>query len=77
MQAVFGLVVTVRSGGITVELKELTEKTLDLLEIESTDEMSKRLFDVVRNNNVHIYEKFCKFVENDLVATKNNSIFVT
>ena len=49
-----------------MELKELTEKTLKLLEIESTDEMSKRLFDVVRNNDIHVYEHFCELIENDL-----------
>ena len=49
-----------------MELKELTEKTLELLEIKNTDEMSKRLFDIVRNNNVQIYEKFNKLVENCL-----------
>ena len=58
-----------------MELKELTEKTLELLEIKNTDEMSKRLFDIVRNNNVHIYEKFCKLVENDLSVDWLQKIF--
>lgn len=49
-----------------MELKELTEKTLDLLEIENTNEMSKRLFEVVKNNDVRIYEKFCELIKNDL-----------
>ena len=59
----------------SVELKELTEKTLELLEIKNTDEMSKRLFDIVRNNNVHVYEKFCKLVENDLSVDWLQKIF--
>lgn len=58
-----------------MELKELTEKTLELLEIKNTDEMSKRLFDIVRNNNFHIYEKFCKLVENDLSVDWLQKIF--
>lgn len=58
-----------------MELKELTEKTLELLEIKNTDEMSKRLFDIVRNNNVHIYDKFCKLVENDLSVDWMQKIF--
>ena len=58
-----------------MELKELTEKTLELLEIKNTDEMSKRLFDIVRNNNFHIYEKFCKLVEDDLSVDWLQKIF--
>ena len=58
-----------------MELKELTEKTLELLEIKNTDEMSKRLFDIVRNNNVQIYEKFNKLVENDLSVDWLQKIF--
>ena len=34
-----------------MELKELTDKTLELLEINNTDEMSSRLFEVVKNNS--------------------------
>ena len=58
-----------------MELKELTEKTLDLLEIEKTDEMSKRLFEVVINNDTHVYERFCTMVENDLSADWLQKIF--
>lgn len=58
-----------------MELKELTEKTLKLLEIENTDEMSKRLFDIVRNNDVNIYEQFSGLVENDLSVDWLQKIF--
>lgn len=58
-----------------MELKELTEKTLELLGIKNTDEMSKRLFDIVRNNNVQVYEKFNKLVENDLSVDWLQKIF--
>lgn len=58
-----------------MELKELTEKTLELLEIKNTDEMSKRLFDVVRNNDVQIYEKFDKLIDNDLSVDWLQMIF--
>ena len=49
-----------------MELRELTAKTLELLGIQNTDEMSKRLFEVVSNNDVKIYEQFTMLVENDL-----------
>lgn len=61
--------------GYQMELKELTEKTLKLLEIENTDEMSKRLFDIVRNNDVNIYEQFSGLVENDLSVDWLQKIF--
>lgn len=49
-----------------MELKELTEKTLNLLEIENVKEMPKRLFEVVTNNDTHVYERFCRLIDNDL-----------
>lgn len=49
-----------------MELKELTEKTLEILEIESTFNMSERLLKCVTNNEERIYEQFCKLVDNDL-----------
>ena len=58
-----------------LELKELTEKTLKLLEIENTNEMSKKLFDVVRNNNIKIYQQFDKLIENDLSVDWLQKIF--
>lgn len=58
-----------------MELKQLTEKSLELLEIENTDEMSKRLFEVVSNNNIQIYEQFVKLVENDLSVDWLQKIF--
>lgn len=58
-----------------MELKELTEKTLELLEIKNTDDMSKRLFDVVKNNDVQIYEKFDKLIDNDLSVDWLQKIF--
>ena len=44
-----------------MELKELTEKTLELLKIENTDEMSNRLFEIVKNNDTQIYYQFIEF----------------
>lgn len=58
-----------------IELKELTEKTLELLGIENTDEMSERLFDVVKNNDVQIYDKFSELVNNDLSIDWMQKIF--
>lgn len=58
-----------------MELKELTEKTLELLEIENTDEMSKRLFDTVINNDINVYERFCEIVKNDLSVDWMQKIF--
>lgn len=58
-----------------MELRELVEKTLELLEIKNTDEMSKRLFDIVKNNDVQIYDKFNKLVENDLSVDWLQKIF--
>ena len=58
-----------------MELKELTEKTLELLGIENTDEMSKKLFEVVSNNNIRIYEQFFDLVENDLSVDWLQKIF--
>lgn len=58
-----------------MELKELTEKTLVLLGINNTAEMSKRLFEVVNNNNIQIYEQFCDLVENDLSIDWLQKIF--
>ena len=49
-----------------MELKEITEKMLELLNVKSTEELSDRLFEVVKNNDMTIYEKFCEIVENDL-----------
>lgn len=58
-----------------MELKELTDKTLELLEIENTNDMSKRLFDVVRNSDIHVYERFDKMIENDLSVDWMQKIF--
>ena len=70
-------VVTVRRGGITdnMELKELTDKMMQLLEIKNTEEMSKKLFDIVRKNNISMYEKFDELVENDLSVDWMQKIF--
>ena len=58
-----------------MELKELTEKMLNLLEIENTDAMSKRLFEVAVNNDTRVYERFCKLIENDLSIDWMQKIF--
>ncbi len=46
-----------------MELKELTEKVLELLNAESTEELDAKLFKVVKNNDLKIYEKFCGIVQ--------------
>lgn len=51
-----------------MELKELTDKMIDLLGIKNINEMSERLFEVVTQNDNEIYDKFCKLVENDLTV---------
>lgn len=58
-----------------MELKELTDKTLELLEINNTDEMSSRLFEVVKNNSNQIYEQFIELVSNDLSIDWLQKIF--
>lgn len=58
-----------------MELKELTEKTLDLLKIKNTDEISNRLFDVATNNDVRVYEQFCTLIKNDLSVDWLQMIF--
>ena len=62
---IFGMIKT-KKDGAEMELKELTEKTLSLLEIENTDRMSKKLFEIVSTNNIQICEQFANLVENDL-----------
>lgn len=58
-----------------MELRELTEKTLSLLEIETTDEMSKRLLEVVKEGDAKIYEEFDNMVENNLSVDWMQKIF--
>lgn len=58
-----------------MELKEITEKMLELLNVKSTEELSDRLFEVVKNNDMTIYEKFCEIVENDLSLDWMQMIF--
>lgn len=58
-----------------MELKEITKKMLELLNVKSTEELSDRLFEVVKNNDMTIYEKFCEIVENDLSVDWMQMIF--
>lgn len=58
-----------------MELKELTEKTLELLEIKDVENMSERLFEVVKNNDIQIYEQFCDLIEKDLSIDWLQKIF--
>lgn len=58
-----------------MELKELTEKTLELLEIKNVENMSERLFEVVKNNDIQIYEQFCNLIEKDLSIDWLQKIF--
>lgn len=58
-----------------MELRELTEKMLSLLEVENTDEMSNKLFQVVKNNNTKIYEQFSELVCGDFSVDWLQKIF--
>lgn len=49
-----------------MELKELTDKMLELLDVKSTNEISDKIFDVVKKNNTEIYEEFTQLVNGDL-----------
>ena len=49
-----------------MELKQLTEKMIEILKVEDTNDMSEKLFEVVKNNDIEAYEQFCDLVENDL-----------
>lgn len=49
-----------------MELKELTDKMLELLDTKSTNEIADKIFDVVKNNNIEIYEQFTQLVNGDL-----------
>ena len=46
-----------------MELKELTEKTKELFKTESIEELTEKIFDAVKNNDVDIYEKFYDLVQ--------------
>lgn len=58
-----------------MELKELTKKVIELLEIKSIDEMSEKLFDVVKSNNNQIYNSFSELVGYDLSVDWLQMIF--
>lgn len=58
-----------------MELKELTEKVIDLLGIKTTDEMSGKLFEIAKSNNTKIYNSFSELVENDLSVDWLQMIF--
>lgn len=50
-----------------MELKELTNKTLEIFEAKSEDSLTEKIFDAVKNNTT---EKFCEF--RDLVGDLSN-----
>lgn len=58
-----------------MELKELTKKVISLLEIKDVAEMQEKLLDVVKNNQVKIYDGFSKLVENNLSVDWLQMIF--
>lgn len=58
-----------------MELKELTDKTLEILNVKSTSDMSERLLECVTSNDELIYEKFCELVVNDLSTDWLQKIF--
>lgn len=58
-----------------MELKELKEKTLQVLEIPDIDKMSEKLFEIVKNNDICVYDKFLEMVNNDLSEDWLQKIF--
>ena len=38
-----------------MELKELTEKMIEILKVKDTNDMSEKLFEVVKNNDIEVY----------------------
>ena len=46
-----------------MELRELTNRMLEILEIKSTDEIQKRLIRVVKNDETSVYDQFCNIVQ--------------
>ena len=58
-----------------MELKELTEKTLELLQLKSTSEMSEALMSIVKSNDSDVYEEFKQLVNNDLTIDWLQKIF--
>ena len=46
-----------------MELKELTEKTMKLFVADDPKMLAEKIFNVVRNNNVDVYERFCNLVQ--------------
>ncbi len=46
-----------------MELKELTERVLGLLNVVSPEELTTKLFEVVKNNDFDVYEKFLGIVQ--------------
>ena len=49
-----------------MDLTELLNKTLELLNVKNANEITEKLFDVVKDNINDIYEKFSELVSNDL-----------
>ena len=50
-----------------MELKELTNKTLEIFEVKSEDDLADKIFNAVKNN---VTTKFCEF--RDLVGDLSN-----
>ena len=46
-----------------MELKELTEKIMELFKAESVEALANKVFIVVKNNDENVYEKFCDLVQ--------------
>lgn len=46
-----------------MELKELTEKIMELFKAESVEALANKAFIVVKNNDENVYEKFCDLVQ--------------
>lgn len=49
-----------------MDLTELLNKTLELLNVKNANEITEKLFDVVKDNRNDIYKKFSELVSNDL-----------
>ena len=46
-----------------MELKELTEKIMELFKAESIEMLADKVFIAVKNNDENVYEKFCDLVQ--------------
>ncbi len=46
-----------------MELKELVNKMLEIMELKEIEHLPQKLFEIVKNSNLTVYEKFCEEVQ--------------